>query len=123
MTIQIGAYLTAEHVERFRWLLIAAHHDENQGIAIGVRQTLEAILPEFVNGADVAKRLGLDPNTKDLSFWAAQCCLNSKRMTSGPYIPPPAVPEGTPWVFMMTGDGSKMQPDGTWLPEEVSDAG
>ena len=119
MTIQFGAYLTDEQIDRFRRLLTEAHTDENQGTAIGVRLALETILPEFVNGADVAKRLGLDPNTEDLSLWAAQCCLNPQRMTSGPYIPPPPVPKGTPWVFLMTGDGNKMTPDGKWLPDSI----
>lgn len=119
MTIQFGAYLTAEQIGRFRQLLVTAHTDENQGIAIGIRMALETILPEFVNGAEVARRLGLDPNTEDLSLWAAQCCLNSERMTRGPYIPPPAVPEGTPWAFLMLGDGNKMTPDGKWLPDSV----
>ena len=69
--------------------LRTAHLDENQGVAIGVRNLAFAILDLYEEDPKIWNELQLGQPWNDPTEWAAIFCINPIRRHRGPYVPPP----------------------------------
>ena len=103
-------------------VLKEAHQDENQGVAIGVRKALAAILACFDDGQEIAEQLNLGDAHDLPNAWAEKHNANPIRQVRGPYIRPPACRAGTEWTFLLD-NGTELAPDGTVLYSRTGGAG